>query len=91
MVFWTQRNRLSNRSVNTYLAVKTTKLLEGEWPHATSDVLAWFGCRRDHHWPLAGCGGGSSNNEILIGEYSAMTGTTATFGQSTHRGLMMAV
>ncbi|NMC44415.1 MAG: ABC transporter substrate-binding protein [candidate division Zixibacteria bacterium] len=39
----------------------------------------------------AGCGGGGNSNEILIGEYSAMTGTTATFGQSTHRGLMMAV
>ncbi|MDD4050349.1 MAG: ABC transporter substrate-binding protein [candidate division Zixibacteria bacterium] len=39
----------------------------------------------------AGCGGGSTSNDILIGEYSAMTGTTATFGQSTHRGLMMAV
>lgn len=39
----------------------------------------------------AGCGGGGTGNEILIGEYSAMTGTTATFGQSTHRGLMMAV
>jgi len=38
-----------------------------------------------------GCGGGGNANEILIGEYSAMTGTTATFGQSTHRGLMMAV
>lgn len=40
---------------------------------------------------IAGCGGGGNSNEILIGEYSAMTGTTATFGQSTHRGLMMAV
>jgi branched-chain amino acid transport system substrate-binding protein len=38
-----------------------------------------------------GCGGKGTSNEILIGEYSAMTGTTATFGQSTHRGLMMAV
>ncbi|MDD4856763.1 MAG: ABC transporter substrate-binding protein [Candidatus Krumholzibacteria bacterium] len=38
-----------------------------------------------------GCGGGGNTSEILIGEYSAMTGTTATFGQSTHRGLMMAV
>jgi branched-chain amino acid transport system substrate-binding protein len=38
-----------------------------------------------------GCGGGGNTNEILVGEYSAMTGTTATFGQSTHRGLMMAV
>jgi len=38
-----------------------------------------------------GCGQSDDGNEIRIGEYSAMTGTTATFGQSTHRGLMMAV
>ncbi len=38
-----------------------------------------------------GCGGQTSQNEILIGEYSSLTGTTATFGQSTHRGLLMAV
>jgi len=37
------------------------------------------------------CGKEGANNEILIGEYSSLTGTTATFGQSTHRGLLMAV
>ncbi len=37
------------------------------------------------------CGTSTNQNEILIGEYSSLTGTTATFGQSTHRGLMMAV
>jgi branched-chain amino acid transport system substrate-binding protein len=30
-------------------------------------------------------------NEILIGEYSSLTGTTATFGLSTHHGLLLAV
>ena len=40
---------------------------------------------------LPGCGNKANENEILIGEYSSLTGTTATFGQSTHRGLMMAV
>jgi branched-chain amino acid transport system substrate-binding protein len=42
----------------------------------------------------AGCGkSGSSGepNEILVGEYSSLTGTTATFGTSTHRGILMAV
>ncbi|MBI5266982.1 MAG: ABC transporter substrate-binding protein [candidate division Zixibacteria bacterium] len=40
----------------------------------------------------AGCGKSSSDaNEILIGEYSSLTGTTATFGTSTHRGILMAV
>ncbi len=40
---------------------------------------------------ISGCGQKTPNNEILIGEYSSLTGTTATFGQSTHRGLLMAV
>lgn len=40
----------------------------------------------------SGCGKSSSDaNEILIGEYSSLTGTTATFGTSTHRGILMAV
>jgi branched-chain amino acid transport system substrate-binding protein len=41
----------------------------------------------------AGCGksGSPDANEILIGEYSSLTGTTATFGTSTHRGILMAV
>jgi branched-chain amino acid transport system substrate-binding protein len=41
---------------------------------------------------LAGCagGGGGTANEIVVGEFSSLTGTTATFGQSTHNGIMMA-
>lgn len=35
----------------------------------------------------AGGGGG----EILVGEYGSLTGSEATFGQSTHNGIMMAV
>jgi branched-chain amino acid transport system substrate-binding protein len=35
----------------------------------------------------ATAGGG----EILVGEYGSMTGPQATFGQSTHNGIMMAV
>jgi len=37
-----------------------------------------------------GCGRKENQNEILIGEYSSLTGTTATFGLSTHHGLMLA-
>ncbi|SYZ72534.1 conserved hypothetical protein [Candidatus Zixiibacteriota bacterium] len=40
---------------------------------------------------LFSCGQKTPQNEILIGEYSSLTGTTATFGQSTHRGILMAV
>lgn len=40
---------------------------------------------------LAGCGGNSAPDEILIGEYGSMTGNTATFGQSTHKGIQIAL
>lgn len=40
---------------------------------------------------LSACGRAPSSDEILIGEYSSLTGTTATFGLSTHRGLLLAV
>lgn len=33
----------------------------------------------------------AGSEEILIGEYGAMTGSTATFGQSTHKGITMAI
>ncbi len=32
-----------------------------------------------------------SSNEILIGEFESLTGSEATFGQSSHNGLMLAV
>jgi branched-chain amino acid transport system substrate-binding protein len=41
---------------------------------------------------FASCqGGGGSADEIVIGEYGSMTGTTATFGQSTHNGVLLAL
>jgi branched-chain amino acid transport system substrate-binding protein len=36
-------------------------------------------------------GAGGGNGEILVGEYGSLTGPEATFGQSTHHGIMMAV
>jgi branched-chain amino acid transport system substrate-binding protein len=33
----------------------------------------------------------SDSNEILIGEYESLTGSEATFGQSSHNGLVLAV
>jgi branched-chain amino acid transport system substrate-binding protein len=36
-------------------------------------------------------GSGGSTTEIVIGEYASMTGNTATFGQSSHEGIMLAV
>mgnify|MGYP003335404076 FL=1 len=43
-------------------------------------ILGLSGCKKD----------GGSNNDILIGEYGSMTGSTATFGQSNHKGVEMA-
>lgn len=36
------------------------------------------------------CAKGGGGNEIIIGEYGSLTGTTATFGQSTDNGIKMA-
>lgn len=40
---------------------------------------------------LAGCGGAASGDEIVIGEFGSLTGTTATFGISTRNGIDMAI
>src|SRR5262244_2208225 len=40
--------------------------------------------------PAFGCGKGRTTDEIRVGEYSSLTGTTATFGQSTHNAVTMA-
>lgn len=39
----------------------------------------------------SGGAGGGGGNEILVGEYGSMTGPEATFGQSTHNGIMLAL
>lgn len=36
------------------------------------------------------CGKGGGGSEIVIGEYGSLTGTTATFGQSTDNGIRLA-
>lgn len=41
---------------------------------------------------LAACGKkGPESNDILIGEYGALTGSIASFGQSTHKGVVLAI
>ena len=40
---------------------------------------------------MGGCGGGQADESILIGEFAALTGTTATFGLATHAGIQFAV
>jgi len=41
----------------------------------------------DNSAPQAGTAQGVSGDEILVGEYGSMTGSEATFGQMTHRGI----
>ena len=52
--------------------------------------LVLFGCP-----PKAGetttAGTGGTEGEIVVGEYGSLTGGQATFGQSTHNGIMLAV
>lgn len=40
---------------------------------------------------LAGCGGGGKSETILIGHFGSMTGSEATFGQSTDNGIRLAI
>jgi branched-chain amino acid transport system substrate-binding protein len=52
--------------------------------------LALLGCppkSAEQTGTAASAGGG----EILVGEYGSLTGPQATFGQSTHNGIMMAI
>ena len=48
-------------------------------------ALALTACKNGGGGPAA------QSNEIVVGEYGSMTGSEATFGQSTHNGLSMAV
>jgi len=40
---------------------------------------------------ISSCNKSGSSDEILIGEYASLTGSEATFGQSSHNGLVLAV
>jgi branched-chain amino acid transport system substrate-binding protein len=57
---------------------------------ALAAALALAGCSRPSG---AGSSGGAAagSGAIPVGEYASMTGDTATFGQSSHKGIMMAV
>ncbi len=50
--------------------------------------LAFLGCPPKTETTT---GTGDAGGEILVGEYGSMSGPQATFGQSTHNGIMIAV
>jgi branched-chain amino acid transport system substrate-binding protein len=64
---------------NKYFAVLAVSVLS----------LTLFGCP-PKEGGAAGKNTGVSGNEIPVGEYGSMTGLQATFGQSTHNGILMA-
>lgn len=49
------------------------------------------GCKERDSGVATTQGSGASSTEIVLGEYGSMTGATATFGTSTHEGLMLAI
>ena len=52
--------------------------------------LVLFGCPPKTE-SASGNGGGTEQGEIVVGEYGSLTGSEATFGQSTHNAIMLAV
>jgi branched-chain amino acid transport system substrate-binding protein len=59
---------------------------------AAAMAVALLGCPKE---PSGGAGGtgtaASGGGEILVGEFGSLTGPQATFGTSTHQGIMMAI
>jgi len=62
------------------------------WMVLTTAVLSLvlFGCPPKTGETATGTGGGTEG-EIVVGEYGSLTGAEATFGQSTHNGIMLAM
>src|SRR5438132_13815233 len=53
--------------------------------------IALLGCPPKSETGGSGAAGAANNGgDILVGEYGSLTGPQATFGQSTHNGIMMA-
>src|SRR5262245_50020330 len=51
--------------------------------------MVLFGCPPKSETPT-GTSGTGTGGDILVGEYGSLTGTEATFGLSTHQGILMA-
>lgn len=67
------------------------KPMKKMWMVVTTAMLSvvLFGCPPKTTETATGTGG--TEGEIVIGEYGSMTGGQATFGVSTHNGIMLAV
>jgi branched-chain amino acid transport system substrate-binding protein len=56
----------------------------------TAASLVLLGCPKKNGESTTTGTAGAGGAEILVGEYGSLTGPQATFGQSTHHGIMMA-
>lgn len=67
------------------------KPMKKTWMFLTTAILSMvlFGCPPKTTETASGTSG--TEGEIVIGEYGSMTGGQATFGVSTHNGIMLAV
>jgi branched-chain amino acid transport system substrate-binding protein len=63
------------------------------WIFLTTAILSLvlFGCPPKTGETTTAAGTGGTEGEIVVGEYGSLTGGQATFGQSTHNGIMLAV
>ena len=70
-----------------------TSPMKPKRPHIASKALRCFALALPAAaiFGLTACDKKDAGNEILIGEYGSLTGATATFGQSSKRGIEMAV
>jgi branched-chain amino acid transport system substrate-binding protein len=69
----------------------TGKPMKKQWMVLGTAILslAMFGCPPKASESASATAG--AEGEIVIGEYGSLTGSEATFGQSTHNGIMLAV
>lgn len=64
------------------------------WVLAALGLLVCWGCSGSNEQSKGdgeGAGGASASGTILVGEFGSLTGSEATFGQSTHAGIMLAI
>ncbi len=53
-------------------------------------LLAFSGCKKEAE-PAAAGGGAESGDVIKVGEFASLTGKEAAFGQSSHKGTVLAI
>ncbi len=67
--------------------------MKKQWMFLATAILSLvlFGCPPKTGETTTASGTGGTEGEIVVGEYGSLTGGQATFGQSTHNGIMLAV